>query len=52
MKLKKNFMIGVVILFIYSIVTFCLLLVADRVERLEKEDFRNTNSSFVIRLGK
>lgn len=52
MKLKRSIKKGLVVLGIYSVVTFCLLMAADRVERLEKVDFRNDNASVELKFGK
>lgn len=49
MRLKKNIKRGFVVISIYMIVTFCLFMAADRVERLEKQDFRNTNTSVALK---
>lgn len=52
MKLKRSVKMGLAVILIYSIVTTCLLMTADRIERLEREDFRNTNTSVSIKFGK
>ena len=52
MKLKKSIKRGLVVLMFYSITTLCLLMTAERVERLERTNFRNENSSFSIQFSK
>ena len=52
MTLKKNIKRGLFIFAVYSFITLCLLLTAERVERLEKSNFRNDNTSFSIHFFK
>ena len=51
MKLKKSIKRGFIVVSIYMVVTFCLFMAADRVERLEKQDFRNTDASVALKFG-
>lgn len=52
MKLKSGIKKGLAIFTIYIVVTGCLLMSAERIERLEKEDFRNTNTSVILGIQK
>ncbi len=52
MKLKRKIKKGLIVLGIYLIVTIFMLLATSRIERLEKTDFRNSNSSIAIKLAK
>lgn len=51
MKLRSFVKRGFVILSVYSIVTFCVLMTADRVERLEENGFSTTNCGVAIKIG-
>lgn len=53
-NVKKIVKEGLWIFLLYTFITFCLFLATDRIERLEQfeNDFRNTNSSVSINLGK
>ncbi|MDD6756592.1 MAG: hypothetical protein PUE33_00825 [bacterium] len=53
-NMKKIVKEGLWIFLIYTFITLCLLLATDRIERLDQleSNFRNTNSSVSINLGK
>ena len=58
MKIKENIKEtlrkGFVLLFIYIIITFCLMMATNRIERLDKNkgDFRNFNTSVSLNFSK
>ena len=54
MKIKKMAKEGFFLFLLYSLITLCLFLVTDRIERLDKvgDNFRNTNSSVSLNFGK
>lgn len=58
MKIKKgvkNFIKkGVLVLCVYTIITLCLMMATDRIERLDRSnnDFRNYNSSVSLNFNK
>lgn len=54
MKMKELFKRGIAILTLYFVVTACLFLATDRIERLEQEgvDFRNSNTSVAVNFNK
>ena len=50
-QVKKNIKKGFTILLIYTLITVCLLMASQRIERLDKvnsDNFRNTNNSVAI----
>lgn len=53
-NMKKIVKEGLWIFLLYTFITLCLLLATDRIERLDQleSNFRNTNSSVSINLGK
>ena len=53
-NIKKIVKEGLWIFLLYTFITLCLLLATDRIERLDQleSNFRNTNSSVSINLGK
>ncbi|MBQ2639365.1 MAG: hypothetical protein IJF92_01175 [Bacilli bacterium] len=54
-QVKKNIKKGFTILFIYTLITMCLLMASKRIERLDNvnnSNFRNTNNSIVVKLNK
>lgn len=53
-KMKKMVKEGLWLFLLYSFITLCLFLATDRIERLDQitGDFRNTNGSVSINLGK
>lgn len=52
MVIKNYFRKGLIIIGIYLLVTFCLLLSAKRIEKLEKGNFRNNNQSISLSFNK
>ena len=54
MKIKKMANEGFFLFLLYSLITLCLFLATDRIERLDKvgDNFRNTNSSVSLNFGK
>ncbi len=54
MKIKQMAKEGFYLFLLYSLITLCLFLATDRIERLDKmgDDFRNTNSSVSFDFGK
>ena len=50
---KENFKKGLTILFIYTLITICLLMATNRIEKLDRKttNFRNTNSSVSLNLS-
>ena len=53
-KITPGFIPGLFLFLLYSSITLCLFFATDRIERLEQMEgeFRNTNSSVSINLGK
>ena len=53
-NMKKIVKEGLWIFLLYTFITLCLLLATDRIKRLDQleSNFRNTNSSVSINLGK
>lgn len=53
-NMKKIVKEGLWIFLLYTFITLCLLLATDRIEHLDQleSNFRNTNSSVSINLGK
>ena len=54
MKIKQMVKEGFFLFLLYSLITLCLFLATDRIERLDKvgDNFRNTNSSVSFNFGK
>lgn len=52
MKLKQLLKKGLTIITIYAIVTLCVFVQADRVERLEDKGFSTVNKGVAIKLNK
>lgn len=52
MIIKNYFRKGLIIIGIYLLVTFCLLLSAKRIEKLENGNFRNSNQSISLSFNK
>lgn len=52
MKLKQFFKKGVIVFTIYFIITLCVLLMSDRIERLEKGGFSSERCGIAIKLGR
>ena len=53
MNLKKMVKEGLWIFLLYSLITLCLFLATDRIQRLDQagDSFRNTNSSVSVHFG-
>lgn len=53
-RMKKFVKEGLFLFLLYSLITLCLFFATDRIERLDQMEgeFRNTNSSVSINLGK
>ncbi len=54
MLLNDNVKKGFAVLLVYSLVTICLFMATERIERLEvhSDDFRNTNTSVSLNFSK
>ena len=52
LDMQKLLREGFIILVVYLLITLCLILYANRIERLEKRGFNSTKSGIVMNVSK